>query len=80
MAWRQTGLGQVPWHHMTSLYLIGLIRLYDAEPLTETMLDNRTHGNIFQWNLNQNTTIFIEEMYLNFRLQNDVHFVPVAMC
>ena len=54
-------------------------RFYGAEPLTETMLDNWTHGNIFQWNLNQNT-IFIEEMYLKFRLQNDVHFVPVAMC
>ena len=34
-----------------------------------------------QWNLKQNSYIFIEEnAFENVRLQNDGHFVSVSMC
>ena len=46
-----------------SLVQIMVCRLFGAKPLSQPMLDYcpSTHGNIFQWNLNQNTTISIED-------------------
>ena len=66
-----------------SLVQIMACRLFAAKPLYEPVLDfivHETIGNKFQWNCNQNITIFCtRELAWKCRLQNGRHFVSTWM-
>ena len=56
-------------------------RLFGTKPLSEPILAycQLTTENKFQWNLNQNTKIVMQENEFKYRLQNVGHFVPASM-
>ena len=67
-------------HHQTqpSFVQIMACHLFSAKPLSESRnIVNWTLANIFRWNFNQNTTIFIEE---NAFENVGSHSVSASMC
>ena len=64
----------------SSLVRVMACRLFGAKPLPELMLTCWTPGNKFQWNLNRNSVIFIQENAFEIDVcQHGGHFVQVGM-